>query len=416
MNVTGSTNIKSFSKGQSYKGLRENHFDVEDRLGKGVSKDESLEKLNKHFEFYEMNYEEREKQIEEYNNKPSQKKNKSRQYVDLDDYVEKRRQSKKVSKDFHGLEFMMVSKVGSMDSWREVVDRFKKHGVSEEETLACLNKAFHEHCVGFNETYAKHGLYIVEADTNLDEKGAPHVHSRLALVRSLKNGLPDTNLANALKSAYGKANNKELMERFRFDLDDSLVSLSSQALKELAHEHHFAFEGLHLMRTEAEEKGLTHRAYIERQELKRQQDELKARADEVERITKDAQMDAGAILSDARNQADKILAEANKMRSEASESLSEAIRAKRLYEQAENVTQNYLNSMRDERSLTDWAQEKKLKSGKSLYDAYISETAAENKRKNAACRDYMSVKSKLARLNDMVDDMENRNDSDGLSF
>lgn len=278
MDITGSTNIKSFNKGQSYKGLRENHFDNEDRLEKGISKDSELEELNKHYRFYPLSYESREKQIQEYNNKPSQRKNKSRQYADLSDYVEKKRQHKRVNKDFHGLEYMMVSKVGSMESWESVVNQFKEHGVSEKETLECLNGAFHQYCMDFNETYGKHGLYIIEADTNLDEMGSPHIHSRVALVRNLKNGLPDTNLANALKSAYGKANNKELMERFRLDLDNSLIDLSSQALVELSHEKGFDFEGLGLIRTKAEEKGLTHNAYIERQELKREQERVQSQA------------------------------------------------------------------------------------------------------------------------------------------
>lgn len=385
MDITGSTNIKSFSKGESYKGLKDNHFDVEDRLEKGISKDESLEKLNKHFEFYTVDYKSREKQIEEYNSKPSQLKNKSRRYDSLQDYVEKRRQGKKVTKKFHGLEFMMVSKVGSMDSWKGVVDRFESHGVSEGETLSCLNDAFYKYCEKFNEKYGKHGLYIAESNTNLDEKGAPHVHSRLALVRTLKNGLPDTNIANALKSAYGSGNNKELMERFRFDLDDSLIKLSSHALKDLAREHNFNFDGLNLIRTEAEEKGLTHRAYIERQELKRKQ-------------------------AKAQEEADKILAEAKKTRSEASQSLRDAIQAKRLYEQAEEATQSYLDSMKDERSLTDWAQEKVLKSGKTIYDLYLSDTDAENKRKNEAFRKREAIQARLASLNDKVADMMNSYD------
>lgn len=396
MDITGSTNIKSFSKGESYKGLKDNHFDVEDRLEKGISKDESLEKLNKHFEFYTVDYKSREKQIEEYNSKPSQLKNKSRRYDSLQDYVEKRRQGKKVTKKFHGLEFMMVSKVGSMDSWKDVVDRFESHGVSEGETLSCLNDAFYKYCEKFNEKYGKHGLYIAESNTNLDEKGAPHVHSRLVLVRTLKNGLPDTNIANALKSAYGSGNNKELMERFRFDLDDSLVRLSSHALKDLAREHSFNFEGLNLIRTEAEEKGLTHRAYIERQELKRKQAK--------------AQEEAESTLSNAKSEANKILDEAKKKRSEASQSLRNAIQAKRLYEQAEEAAQSYLDSMKDERSLTDWAQEKVLKSGKTIYDLYLSDTEAENKRKNEAFRKREAIQARLARLNDNVADMMNSYD------
>lgn len=283
MNITASTNIKSFNKGQSYKQLKDKHFNI-NREEKGISKNKEFKKLNQHLFSKKMEknveeiYEQLEKDIQEYNNKPSQKKHKSRQYKNLDDYIEKRKSHKRVNKDFHGLEFMMVSKLGSMESWQQVVDEFEKHGVNEEDTLNCLNRAFYEYFVDFNKSFRPHGLMIIEANTNLDEMGAPHMHANVFLNRKLKNGLPDTNLSNALKSKYGeKLNNRELMEKFRFDLDNSLVERSNVALKKLAKERGFEYEDLNLVRLEAEEVGLTHNAYKQRQERKRQQKELDER-------------------------------------------------------------------------------------------------------------------------------------------
>ena len=281
MDITASTNIKAFSKNQSYKRLRQNHFDLEDREEKGISKNKKFEKLNQHFgselveKSVEVLYEQLEKSIEEYNERPSQVKTKSRRHKDLADYVEKRKSRKNINKDFHGLEYMMVSKLGSMESWQQVVNEFEKHGVKEEDTLNCLNRAFLDYYFDFNKSFRPHGLMMIEADTNLDEMGAPHMHSRIFLDRRLKTGLPDTNLANALKSKYGEElNNRELMEKFRFDLDNSLVEHSNVALKKLAKERGFEFEDLNLVRLEAEEVGLTHNAYKQRQERKRQQEEL----------------------------------------------------------------------------------------------------------------------------------------------
>ncbi len=271
MQITGSTNIKSFNKGRSYDGLRKNHFNLKDRERKGISKNKNFKNLNQHYSFTNYKdelddiYKQLEKDIEEYNNKPSQKKHKSRQYKDLDDYVEKRKSHKRINKDFHGLEYMMISKLGSMESWQQVVDEFKSHNVSEEDTLNCLNDAFNKYAKNFNNSFQSHGLTMIEYDTNLDEIGAPHMHSRIFLSRKLKNGLPDTNLSNALKSKYGeKLNNRELMEKFRFDLDNSLVEHSNVALKKLAHEKGFEYEGLELIRLKSEEVGLTHKAYIEK--------------------------------------------------------------------------------------------------------------------------------------------------------
>lgn len=294
MQITSSTNIKSFNKGRSYDGLRKNHFNLKDRERKGISKNKNFKKLNQHYSFTNYKnelddiYKQLEKDIEEYNKRPSQVDHKSRRHKDLADYVEKRKSRKNINKDFHGLEYMMVSKLGSMESWQEVVNEFEKHNVSEEDTLNCLNRAFAEYFMDFNKSFSSHGLMMIEADTNLDEIGAPHMHSRIFLSRKLKNGLPDTNLSNALKSKYGeKLNNRELMEKFRFDLDNSLVERSNVALKKLAKKRGFEYEGLELIRLKSEEVGLTHRAYIEKKERERRQKELDERKKELDKREKD---------------------------------------------------------------------------------------------------------------------------------
>lgn len=304
MQITGSTNIKSFNKGRSYDGLKKNHFNLKDRERKGISKNKNFKKLNQHYSFTNYKdklddiYKQLEKDIEEYNNKPSQKKHKSRRHKDLADYVEKRRSQKRVNKDFHGLEYMMISKLGSMESWQQVVDEFKSHNVSEEDTLNCLNDAFNKYAKNFNNSFQSHSLTMIEYDTNLDEMGAPHIHSRIFLNRKLKNGLPDTNLSNALKSKYGEElNNRELMEKFRFDLDNSLVEHSNVALKKLAHEKGFEYEGLELIRLKSEEVGLTHRAYIEKKERERRQKKLDERKKELDKREKDLNEQENQIQS-----------------------------------------------------------------------------------------------------------------------
>lgn len=295
MQVTGSTNIKSFNKGQSYQALKAKHFDLKDRNKKGISKNKELEKLNKSFycdyvyDHMDEHYKELEDNIQEYNKRPSQVDHKSRRHKNLADYIEKRRSRKNINKDFHGLEYMMVSKVGSMESWQQVLKEFEKHGVNEEDTLNCLNDAFKEYFDDFNDSYGAYGIIMVQADTNLDEMGAPHMHSRILLDNKLENGLPDTNLSNALKEKYGKASNKELMEKFRFDLDNSLIDKSSVALKDLAHERGFEFEGLEMVRLEAEEVGLTHNAYKQKKERERQQKELDEREKQIQAQEKEIQ-------------------------------------------------------------------------------------------------------------------------------
>lgn len=329
MNITSSANIKSFSKGQSYKQLKDKHFDAKDREEKGISKNKEFEKLNMHFgsekndKFVQQIYQGFNEAIEEYNGKKSQIKHKSRQYKDLDDYVEKRKSHKRINKDFHGLEYMMVSKLGSMESWQQVVNEFENHGVNEEDTLNCLNEAFRGFANYFNKSFHSHGLDLVEADTNLDEIGAPHMHARVILNRRLENGLPDTNLANALKSKYGKCNNRELMAKFRFDLDNSLVEKSSEALKNLAKERGFEYEGLNLVRLEAEEVGLTHEAYKQKQEMKRQRKELKQRRKTLD-FREDYISSREALLDERDTKVSQREKEASEMQQRASEAIQDA--------------------------------------------------------------------------------------------
>lgn len=371
MNITSSANIKSFSKGQSYKQLKDKHFDAKDREEKGISKNKEFEKLNMHFgdseknyKFIERTYQGFNEAIEEYNNKPSQKKHKSRQYKDLDDYVEKRKSHKRINKDFHGLEYMMVSKLGSMESWQQVVDEFENHGVNEEDTLNCLNEAFKGFANYFNKSFHSHGLDLVEADTNLDEIGAPHMHARVILNRRLENGLPDTNLANALKSKYGKCNNRELMAKFRFDLDNSLVEKSSEALKNLAKERGFEYEGLNLVRLEAEEVGLTHEAYKQKQEMKRQRKELKQR-----RKTLDFREDYISSREALLDERDIKVSQREKEASEMQQRASEAI------QDAESISDNLKHleeqlkaeSLTSEQQLVDYISEP-FKEYKGAYD------------------------------------------------
>lgn len=274
MRVTGSINIKALGGRQSYRGLRNNHFLI-DREGKGISKREELTKLNRH---YALRYIEGvdadldalvEERLRAYNAKPAQKRNKSRQIKDQSALVDKKQGNKNANPDFNGLEYLMVAKVGDMESWEQVLELFRSHGVSEEETLDCLNESFKRYFIWFNDVYCDdfYGddpeIRILEADTNLDEKGAPHAHYRVRLCGTASNGLPETNFASALKRKYGdKLTTKKLLSRFREDCDTALIDKASEQLISLAKSKGFEFEGLQLTRKKAERTGLDHDRYV----------------------------------------------------------------------------------------------------------------------------------------------------------
>lgn len=276
MRVTGSINIKALGGRQSYRGLRNNHFLI-DREGKGIAKREELTELNKHLAVNDIERVDAnldalvERRLMAYNAKPAQKRNKSRQIKDQSSLVDKKQANKNANPDFNGLEYLMVAKVGDMESWEQVLELFRSHGVSEEETLECLNTGFKRYFTWFNKTYYDNGallgddpgMCILEADTNLDEKGAPHAHYRVRLYGTASNGLPETNFAAALKRKYGdKLTTKKLLSRFREDCDTALIDKASEQLISLAKSKGFEFEGLQLTRKKAERTGLDHDRYV----------------------------------------------------------------------------------------------------------------------------------------------------------
>lgn len=142
------------------------------------------------------------------------------------------------------------------------------------------------------------------------------------------------------------------------------------------------------------------------------------RYDDIEFEAKaDAQELSDSILSDARKEAEEILAGAKKMRSDAKEMLEKATNERDMYKQAKKAAEELFYAVKDERSLTDWAQQKKLYPGKTIYDAYLDDTREENKRKNAALRKYEVHKSRadeaMAKFGHLLEPEDN---DDGYSY
>lgn len=122
-------------------------------------------------------------------------------------------------------------------------------------------------------------------------------------------------------------------------------------------------------------------------------------ADEIlEKAETDAQMLSESKIRRAEREAKEILDEAKKMQSEASESLREINSARGAYEQAERAVRNYLDSMKDEPSLTDWAQRKVLSSGKTIYSLYRNDTVVKRKNKEYTKNIAEQQKQRLRKL------------------
>lgn len=279
--TTASTNAKAFGKGQSYAHLKSQHFDSRDRVEKGISKDKDLESLNQHFDFISKDevknvYDQYESCIKSYNSKPSQIRNPRRCIKDLDEFVSKKLSRKGIADGFHGLEYMAVFKISNMEDWDEISTTFKKHGVVEKDLLSTLNKSFKSVGEYFNQRFST--LKLVEADTNLDEKGSPHMHGRILITSCDKNGMPETNFVKAISSVYkNEKNNRLIMKAFRDDIDKRIFEECRKSLKERAREAGFSFD-MRFIRKKAAVVGKDHDAYIQDAQAKEQIDKLKEEA------------------------------------------------------------------------------------------------------------------------------------------
>lgn len=276
--MTSSSNIVALKSSRGLTGLVNKHLndDVRDKL-KNVRPE--LTDLNQRHMFWtERGIKEwrdgMDDMIAEYNRKPSQRKNKSRRLRNVDEYVDKARgkltrNGKPVNGDFYSTEFSMVSKLGNLDDWRELVERFESKGIDEREVLSSLNEAFIDHAEWFNSAFNECGLTATQVFTNLDEVGAPHSHIHVVSTKiNEKTGLPVVNLGAMLGDKYGHTINKINMSAFRNDVDEKLVECCSEKLVELARSHGLNFEGLTMVRTNAKQVGLAHERYVEEQIIK----------------------------------------------------------------------------------------------------------------------------------------------------
>ena len=276
--MTSSSNIVALKSSRGLTGLVNKHLndDVRDKL-KNVRSE--LTDLNQRHMFWtERGIKEwrdgMDDMIAEYNRKPSQRKNKSRRLRNVDEYVDKARgkltrNGKPVNGDFYSTEFSMVSKLGNLDDWRELVERFESKGIDEREVLSSLNEAFIDHAEWFNSAFNECGLTATQVFTNLDEVGAPHSHIHVVSTKiNEKTGLPVVNLGAMLGDKYGHTINKINMSAFRNDVDEKLVEYCSEKLVELARSHGLNFEGLTMVRTNAKQVGLAHERYVEEQIIK----------------------------------------------------------------------------------------------------------------------------------------------------
>lgn len=111
-------------------------------------------------------------------------------------------------------------------------------------------------------------------------------------------------------------------------------------------------------------------------------------------------------------EAKKILADAKVTRSQATKNFKTAIKARNAYENLEDALQQYVDSIKDEMSLEDWARRQKRRDGRSLFDKYLDDTKAERERKQKAFSNIVGHKSRAEIAEERFGDILKQYDDD----
>lgn len=204
--------------------------------------------FNKRYLDYDEIRKENEAMIKSYNEKPSQRKNKSRRFESMDDYVEKRQSHKKANPDFNGVEFIILSKIGDSQIWDYVFNIFEKQGVCKDIVIDALNDGFDCYCQEFDKFFSNH-FKCIALRSGFHYTNIPCC---VICIRSCmfheRSGFPVTNLSTILTSMYGDLYNRVLLSTFRNDVDAMIVNAIDASLKSLANDYSFEFDGIQLLR------------------------------------------------------------------------------------------------------------------------------------------------------------------------
>jgi predicted RNase H-like HicB family nuclease len=131
---------------------------------------------------------------------------------------------------------------------------------------------------------------------------------------------------------------------------------------------------------------------------------------------RDGLVEQEAEIKRKNAEAKRTLADAKMTRSQATKNFKTSIKARSAYENLEEALQQYVDSLKDESSLEDWARRQKRRDGSSLYDKYLDDTKAERERKQKAFRNIVGHKSRAEmaeeRFGDILKQYEKQYDDD----
>lgn len=180
------------------------------------------------------------------------------------------------------LDILYVEKFSNKADYQQLLETTKKAGISEERMYNAISEALIQYARGFNKRNPN--IKMFQAVTNMDEKGAPHLHARvMPFVPAKKEGeKPSWALNKALKTQERCKDNREALSLFRDREDKALIDAVNKSFEhEFGKEFNIAKISLYRKKDHAEDllTGLDHDEYVKAQksldDIRKQREDAK---------------------------------------------------------------------------------------------------------------------------------------------
>ena len=238
---------------------------------------------------------------------------------------------------------LLMLKFADKDSWEAFLAKYKpilmkNRGISEKEAEAVLFKATRDglakYCDEFNTRKENQNTVMTDYRVDMDEDGAPHVHSRVAPHAHTAGGKVSASLNSALREQFGpKGSNDFRLHLWRAREDKELFrAVTSTIVENVPEVEKQSFEWYR--KTEGEENnvkvGISHNRY----KAMKQEESLKvAKAKEMSAKLKAKMADLSRLeaedkLENVQNQINQLKQDSNQWVNETNKKLLNALQVK----------------------------------------------------------------------------------------
>lgn len=371
--VTASGN---FDNKKSWSGLKKHlqHDEAVHHKNKYLELDQSKldRKFNKHLvlesfdDFTEKMFSPYVKKHDEKEERESRKYKTVKRFITVDSRGRKRKTN---------MDLNYVEKFSDEKTWhlylkaleKNIKKKYSSRSFSDEQVHAFAMKAVSDGLADWAKDFNKRNpnLKLFESYIHMDEKGAPHVHSRVLPIVYKRDKKPSTSLNTALAKQYNlPRNGKLLLSKFRKQEDTALINSVDKSVERELH----LKSNFELLRKSDKDKnivtGVSHDEYVHNQEILDKQN----KQIEENKAVLSKQNNEITIATSTLNLTNKKVENARKAQKQAEEAKESTIKATthEALKSAQNAQESYLKSLDDYKQELDERDKKQKQKEKEL--------------------------------------------------